>query len=202
MAERMTPTKWEAEYAEGTPHWAKDMTPSDFAKDFVKELKERKLNNILEIGAGNGRDSIFFAKEGFTVTAVDVAPSAVKLIQENVDKTKVDVTVELANANYLQFPSEAFGAVFSLSVLHSTMLDKSLPEVYRVLKHGGYALIYIYGDTQFKSGESKEIISVDRYLKLLKSIGFVIWDFYSEEEEKFDSYGERHKLLVAFLGKG
>lgn len=198
----MTPTKWEAEYAQGTPHWAEDMAPSAFAKEFVKELKDRGIGDVLEIGCGNGRDSIYFSKQDLRVTSVDVSPSALEMAKINAEKAKAKVNFELANANYLQFGSGSFGSVFSLSVLHSTHLDKSIPEVYRVLRSRGYAFIYIYGSTIFKTGEPKEIISTDNYIRLLKLTGFVIWDFYTEEESGFDSYGEKHRLLVAKLGKG
>lgn len=202
MSDGMTPSKWEAEYSEGTPHWAKDMAPTEFAKDFAKELERRKLTTVLEIGCGNGRDSIYFAKKGLKVTAVDVAPSAVKLAQENVEKAKVNVDVQIANAEHLQFPSDSFGAVYSLSVLHATRLGKSLEEVYRVLRRGGFAFIYIYGDTQTKTGIQRDGIGVDKYITALKFLGFTIWDFYTEQEDKYDQYGEKHKLFVAKLGKG
>jgi len=201
MPERMTPSKWEAEYAKGTPHWAEDMNPSEFAQNFVGEVKRRKLKSVLEVGCGNGRDSIFFAKSGLDVTAIDVAPSAVELAESNIKKAKVEVDIRVANAEKLPFSANKFDSIFSLSVLHATDLRKSMSEVYNVLKYRGYAFIYIYGDTQFASGERKVVIEVDDYIELLKSVGFMIENFYTEEEEKFDEYGEKHRLLVAFLGK-
>ncbi len=198
----MAPKKWEEAYASGTPHWAEDMEPSQFAQEFVLELRERKLNKVLEIGCGNGRDSILFTQAGLSVTCVDVAPSAVELAKINIIKAGVEIDVQVANAEKLQFKNAEFEAVFSLSVLHATDLDKSMPEIYRVLKHGGFSFIYIYGDTQFANGKSKVIVDVNIYIKLLKSIGFIIWDFYTEDEKLFDEFGEKHKLIVAFLGKG
>ena len=197
----LTPSQWEKEYSEGTPHWAKDMNPSEFAQDFAKELKRRKLEDILEIGCGNGRDSIFFAKSGFNVKAIDVAPSAIELAESNIKKAKVFVDTQLANANDLLFPTRSIDAVFSLSVLHSSNLDLSIPEIYRVLGHGGYAFIYIYGDTQFADGKTKQIIDTDKYIILLQNTGFKIIDFYTEQEDKYDEFGEKHKLLVAMLEK-
>ncbi len=202
MTHTMTPAKWEEAYVKGLAHWMSSSAPSLLAKNFVTEVKDRKLTTVLEIGCGDCIDSIFFAKQGLKVTAVDVAPTAVALAQENVEKSGITVDVQLANAEHLQFPSGSFASVFSLSVLHATMLEKSLAEVYRVLRSGGFAFIHLYANTQTRAGVVGGELSVDNYIRLLKTIGFTIWDFYTEQEEKFDQAGEKHRIFVAFLGRG
>ncbi len=197
----LTPKEWEKEYSKEIPHWAEDKNPSKFAQEFVEEVKRRKLQNVLEIGCGNGRDSIFFAHSGLEPTAIDVAPSAVELAEGNIKDAEVEVRIQVANAEDLPFADNEFDCIFSLSVLHATNLVKSLSEVYRVLKSEGYAFIYIYGDTQYSNGKIEKTIDLDKYLQLLKFVGFVILDFYTEQEEDFDEYGEKHKLYVAYLGK-
>lgn len=202
MSDVMTPGKWEKEYSEGTPHWAKDMEPSVFAKDFYKKLEEVGARTVLEVGCGNGRDSIFFAKKGLNVSAIDVSPSAVELAKSNIEKAKVTVDLQEANAEGIPYPNGYFDGVFSLSVLHSSNLFRTIPEVYRVLKSKGRALIHIYGDAK-RSGEQPDVtISVDDYIKLLKASGFAIEDFYTEEDNKKDSTGETHKVYVVSLRKG
>jgi len=199
MPDNMTPGSWEKAYAEGTAHWAESREPSLFAKDFVKELEWRKAKTILEIGCGNGRDSIYFAKKGFKVIAIDMAPSAVELAKANADKAGVGVDIKQANAENLTFGINSFDAVFSLSVLHSTNLPASISEVHRVLKYKGYAFIHIYGNTIFPGGKININISLDNYLSLLKEVGFSILDFYAEEENKADASGEKHTVYVAKL---
>lgn len=197
----LTPTEWEEEYSEDKPHWAEDMNPSEFAQEFAGKLKERKAKSILEIGCGNGRDSIFFAQAGFHVYAIDVAPSAIELAESNIEKAEEEVFTLVANAENLHFDNNKFDAVFSLSCLHATDLNKSMPEVYRVLKRKGIAFIYIYGDTTFADGRHEDIIKLDNYIKLIKEIGFKFLDSYSEQEDKFDEFGEKHRLFVSLLEK-
>lgn len=197
----LNPAEWEEEYSGEKPHWATDMKPSQFAKEFAKEVKGRGLESVLEIGCGNGRDSIHFAKAGLKVEAIDVSPSAVKLAQRNIKKAKVNVSVRVASAENLPFPDYNFDAIFSLSVLHSTNLQRSLREVFGVLAGKGIAFLYIYGDTQFINGTKEIIISLDNYIELLRDVGFVVVDIYAEQEEEFDEYGEKHQLLIASLEK-
>ena len=44
--------------------------PSNFANEIIKYFKKKKLD-LIELGCGNGRDSIFFASFDLNVTAVD-----------------------------------------------------------------------------------------------------------------------------------
>jgi ubiquinone/menaquinone biosynthesis C-methylase UbiE len=200
--EGMTTADWKKEYAKGTPHWAEDMKPSVFAKEFVGKMKSNKAKDILEIGSGNGRDSIHFAKAGFNVTSIDITPKAVELAEKNAKKEKAEVNFRVANAEKLPFDDNSFDAVFTLSVLHSTELKESIPEVYRVLRPNGLAFIYIYGDTQFKDRKPKEgVVDYDEYLMDLKGFGFKILDSYKEQEDKFDENGEKHHIFVVTLQK-
>jgi len=198
----MTAADWKEEYAEETPHWAEDMKPSVFATEFVKKVKKNKAKDILEIGSGNGRDAIHFSKAGLNVTSIDITPKAIKLAKGNADKKKASVDFRVANAEKLPFGDNSFDSVFTLSVLHSTELKKSIPELYRVLRPGGLAFIYIYGDTQFKSGKPKEgEVDYKEYLMDLKGFGFNVLDSYKEQEDKYDEYGEKHHIFVVTLRK-
>lgn len=198
----LSPRDWEEAYGENPPHWAVDLTPSLFAQEFAQELADRKLKSVLEIGCGNGRDSIFFARAGFKVTAIDVAPSAIKLAKENAKEAEVTIDFKEANAEELPFEDSQFNSVFSLSVLHATKLETSLSEVSRVIGANGLAFIYLYGDTQFADGKREEVITVDKYVELLKAMNFIVLDIYSEQEEQYDEYGEKHLIIVSLLQAG
>lgn len=198
---KLSPAEWEALYSAGDPHWATSKDPSIFAQEFVKELQEKKTKTILEVGSGNGRDSIFFYHAGLDVTAIDVSPSAVELAKENAKEAEAIVDFQVGNAEEMSFSDNQFGAVFSLSVLHSTDLSKSISEIQRVLMKKGLAFIYLYGDTQFADGKREEHITVDGWLELLKSLNFTIINFYSEQDETFDEFGEKHQLLISLIEK-
>tara|TARA_B100000029_G_scaffold180213_1_gene177895 strand:+ start:159 stop:797 length:639 start_codon:yes stop_codon:yes gene_type:complete len=52
---------------------------STFAKFVYKKIKNKKLNGtLIDIGCGNGRDSVFFSKKNFKVLGIDIAKNAVK----------------------------------------------------------------------------------------------------------------------------
>ena len=202
IKEKMSPADWKDEYQKGVPHWAEELKPSSFAKDFIKLMKSHKMKEILEVGCGNGSDSIAFSKAGFKVTSIDIVPKAIELAKKNAKKSGVNVNFKVASVEKLPFDDGIFGGLYTLSVLHSTNLKKSLPEIARVLQANGVAFIYIYGDTQFKDGKKTEdTIAFNDYLKNLKSLGFKILNSQKTQEKDFDEFGEKHLILVSLLQK-
>ncbi len=47
-------------------------------------MRERNCKTILELGCGQGRDSLFFAREGYSVIAVDASKTAIGQMKERV----------------------------------------------------------------------------------------------------------------------
>ena len=55
-------------------------SPSDFARFVLQYMEEHK--KIMDIGCGNGRDSIFFAENGLEVTGVDASEEAITALNQ------------------------------------------------------------------------------------------------------------------------
>ena len=62
------------------------LEPSIAARKSIKLFKEKNIKNILELGPGLGRDTIFFAQNSIKVKALDYSPSAIKIINEKASK--------------------------------------------------------------------------------------------------------------------
>lgn len=140
--------------------------------EFITTTKyiEQYLNEgdkILEIGAGTGRYTLYYAKKGFDV-------SAVELIESNLDKLKskleegMRINAVQGNAMDLSmFADNTFDVTLSLGPLYHLFteedVNKAVSEAIRVTKPGGKiflayitneAVIFNYG---LKKGHLKEI---------------------------------------------
>ena len=146
----MKPKDWAKAYERETPHWAESQEPSPLAPQLLEMLGKEPDNTILEIGVGNGRDSIFFAKKGNKVTGIDIASGAVEMAKKNAHLAGVlnKITFQIGDAEQLRFKDSSFDGVYSISVLHATDLKLSLKEVARVLRTQGKAIIYLYEKTE------------------------------------------------------
>ena len=72
-------------------HWEKNFSnrPDMFGTDAsvaavytLDQFKKNNFKNIVELGSGQGRDSIFFAKNGLNIQSLDYSQSGIKRIQE------------------------------------------------------------------------------------------------------------------------
>lgn len=75
-------------------HWSRfyeqghTAIPSPFAASVAVELKEKHL--IVDLGCGNGRDSLFFASLGHRVVGLDMTPSAIASCQQRASELGLD----------------------------------------------------------------------------------------------------------------
>ena len=66
-----------------------NIKPSSFSKFcYNKFIKAAKKKDILDIGCGNGRDTIFFFKKGLKVVGVDKSVAAIKINKDRFSFSK------------------------------------------------------------------------------------------------------------------
>ena len=67
-----------------TDYYSKNLNPtmqSSFAEFILPKLTENK--QLLELGCGNARDSLYFSKNGIKVIAVDQVREEIEYLYEN-----------------------------------------------------------------------------------------------------------------------
>ncbi|MCH8957118.1 methyltransferase domain-containing protein [candidate division KSB1 bacterium] len=122
---------------------------AEFAKDrgrLVCDILEsfQPLNGlkILDVGCGEGGSSLAVAERGAQITAIDFDPRRVSKFRQKVFTAGIDLSIEVGNAQNLNFPNEAFDCILLQDVLeHLPYPEKAVQEINRVLKRNG--LVYI-----------------------------------------------------------
>jgi SAM-dependent methyltransferase len=99
---------------------------------------------VLELGAGQGRDTVFLARHGFTVTALDYAAGTAKAISAAAGAAGLATLVSAARHDVRQplpFPAGSFDASYShmlfCMALTTPELERLAAEVRRVIRPGG-----------------------------------------------------------------
>jgi ubiquinone/menaquinone biosynthesis C-methylase UbiE len=116
----------------------------DYLRDYV-DFPRYRGKKVLEIGCGVGIDLLQFARAGAQVSARDLTENAIQLATANLARQGYQGDLEVGNAEALDFPDASFDVVYSHGVLHHTVdTEKSIGEVYRVLRTGGEAVIMLY----------------------------------------------------------
>ncbi len=191
------------------------LDPSKAAINTLKTLKEKKIKKVVELGAGLGRDTIYFAKNLINVEALDYSPSAIKIINKKILEHKLSnlVSTQVFDVRKkLPFEDNSVEACFShmlycmaLTTIEIECLNK---EICRILKPGG---INIYTARHTEDGDYKNgtYIGEDLY----ENDGFIV-HFFSEEKvrkitdgfdiknvEKFEEGKFPRKLFRVILKK-
>lgn len=126
--------KWEKETS---GIWLK---PSEESYYIAQRWKEAGRKDILDFGCGLGRHSIYFAKQGFRVSAFDLSVEGTDHLRQWARQEQVTVDVTVADMLHLPYPEDSFDGIFAYHVISHTDTEgmkQILAEITRVLRPGG-----------------------------------------------------------------
>ena len=159
------------------------LTPSLSAKKALKLFQEKKIDKIVEIGAGLGRDTIFFAKNSIHTTALDYSESGIKVINQKTNKENLSnyISTKLFDVREkLPFEDNSIEACYShmlyCMALTTNDLEKLNNEILRILKPEG---INIYTVRHINDGDFQK--GIHRGENLYENDGFIV-HYFSEKK--------------------
>ena len=159
------------------------LEPSLPAKKALDIFKKNNCSKIVELGAGLGRDSIYFGKNLINVTALDYSKNGIKVINEKIKKENLTSSISTLKFDIredLPFESNSVDACYShmlyCMALTQKDLDKLNSEIHRILKPGG---INIYTVRNTDDGDYKK--GIHRGEDLYEIDGFII-HFFSKDK--------------------
>lgn len=102
-------------YSQDAYYWG--LAPSSMCYEVMKLLPPTRPLRVLDVGCGEGKDAVFFARNGYDVTAFDIAESGLAKAQRLADACGVQIN--LIHADLLTFrPDGEYDILFSSGVLH------------------------------------------------------------------------------------
>ena len=157
--------------------------PSFSAKKSLEIFKKYNIKNILELGAGLGRDTIYFAKNNIKVYALDFSPRAIDTIKKKSKKLGLDklITAEVFDIRKdFSFIEKNFDGCYS-HMLYCMALTLNELEVlnYKIslkLKEDG---INIYTARNTSDGDFQKGSHIGEDLYMID--GFIV-HFFSDEK--------------------
>ena len=161
------------------------LEPSYPAKKALDIFRENKLSNVIELGAGLGRDSIYLGKNSINLTALDYSENGLKILDQKIKNENLSSSISTLKFDIrdnLPFENNSIDACYShmLYCMAFTFdeLIKLNNEIKRVLKPGG---VNIYTARNTDDGDYKK--GIHRGEDLYEIDGFII-HFFSEKTIK------------------
>ncbi len=93
------------------------LMPNRICYDIMKILPPIKPYRVLDIGCGEGKDAVFFAKCGYAVTAFDVSESGIEKAKKLAEHNRVEVNFFRADI-FDYRPDSEYDIIFSSGVFH------------------------------------------------------------------------------------
>ena len=173
-------------------HWERNFSnkpemfglePSVSAKKALEFFQKKNIDRIIEIGAGLGRDTIFFGKNSIHTIALDYSPSGIEIINKKIKKENLSkyISTKLFDVRQkLPFEDNSIEACYShmlyCMALTTDDLQKLNNEIKRILKPGG---INIYTVRHTNDGDFQNGVHVGE--DLYENDGFIV-HYFSEEK--------------------
>lgn len=185
---------------------------SDFAIEVNKKLE--KNSRILELGCGNGRDSLYFLSQGHNVIGLDASDIAIdrlnSITQKNSEALFVCDDFVKCHALY-QKKYDCVYSRFTLHAINERQEDELLRNIKSSLSTGGMLCIEartvhddIYGkgkslgNNAFEyNGHYRRFIDVDKFKKKVENMGFKI--DYLAERNGFSKTDDSDPVLMRLI---
>ncbi len=108
---------WEAYWRGNEDHdfWRK---PDSAVLEFLETLSPDEKPDILDLGCGQGRHAIEFARAGFNVTATDISESAISYLKSWADKENLAIETKICGFVDDHIADNSFDIVISINAIY------------------------------------------------------------------------------------
>jgi SAM-dependent methyltransferase len=161
-------TKWDKVYSQGfMTMWYPNEDIVRFCARLIRkrlthdtyEVK-RQVETVLDLGCGNGRHAMYFAREGLKASGIDVSQQAIDWAIDWAKREGHDVDFRVGDMGALPYADDTFDAVVSHGVLDhvpSELAQAAVKEVRRTLKKGGLFYCDLRCADDFEYGIGTEV---------------------------------------------
>ena len=151
---------------------------SEPAKKSLKIFRENNINTIIELGAGLGRDSIYFSINNLSVTSLDYSQSGINIINKKINKDKLkNIKTKVFDIRQkLPFEDNSIDGCFSHMLYCMALSNQNLfnlnKEICRILKPDGLNIYTVRNehDGDYKNG-------IHRGEDMYENDGFIVHFF-------------------------
>jgi len=196
---------WDEIYS-GT-EFAFSKEPNDFLRETFEQIPAG--GHVLCLAEGEGRNAVFLAQQGYTVTAMDMSEIGLIKATQLAKDRGVTITTQVADLADYQFGENKWDAIVSIWAHVPDALRHYIhAQIVTALKPNGVFIVEAYTKEQLKTdaigGPSASQIERFGSLENLQSELMELKEIIGIERLRMVSEGKRHQGLsavVQFVGK-
>lgn len=175
-ARRLEVDRWNRILTSSTPSF--NVQPNAF---LVRTIKDVRAGTALDVGMGQGRNAIYLAQQGWTVTGFDPAEKAVAAAQQQARQLGVAITTAVAGSEDFDFGKDRW----DLIVLSYVGFRDTMPKIIEGLKPGGRVVVEAFHRDSLKNGPigGGVVFDTNELLKLFERFRIL---HYEDADDKSD----------------
>jgi len=137
---------WEKKFKKG---WGEAKRPEPHLLEFFEKYKDEIGPKILDIGSGEGRHLIPFAKAGYDLTGLELTEKGIEITQNKQNQEKTKAKLVRGNFHNLPFKDNVYDTVISTQAMQHNIwrgAEAAFAEAARVLKPNGLFFLRVNSD--------------------------------------------------------
>lgn len=172
------------------------LKPNKYVTQIPKFIKSGK---VLDVGVGEGRNSLFLAEQGFDVTGVDILKEAVSKFLKFAKNEKLDVKGIVSDFVDFEF-NRKYDVIVSVATLHLISKNKVIESIKKIKEHtkpNGINLLTVFTtkDIGFKEYPNLYFFDENELKELYKGWQILEYKNYVREE----THGKPHNHHICVL---
>lgn len=178
---------WEEAYRSVETLW--ELKPDHILLEYAGLIPE---GSVLDLGIGEGRNALFFAKMGYEVEGIDISQTAVERCIGRAEKARLKVKAEVGDLRELGIPQGRYSLVIAAWVLNffkKSEAEEIVEKMKKGLKKDGFVYMGVF---------SVDDPGYERAKKRLEMVEENT--FYSRKRNSFIHYFTREEILSLFAG--
>jgi SAM-dependent methyltransferase len=167
---------WDARYEQGLLYGTE---PTSVARNLASLFRHEKVLRLLEAGCGSGRDALFYAREGFAVTGLDLSANALRWAEEQAIRDGLSAHSIAGDLLAADLPQGSFDAAVAVHLIHlqpDPVRRAMVNRLWGLTRDGGLIAM-----TNFSTEEA----------------GFTTWEPHPEPNTRIDPKGKRMHFFDA-----
>ena len=180
---------WEKEYKNVDNLWG--LNPNNVLSKYINITP--KDGKVLDVGVGEGRNALFFAKQGFEVEGIDISETAIRRCLELSKENKVDIDAKVGDITTLEIKKNEYSLIILSNVLNF-FSDNDITNIMAKLKAGlkknGLVYINVFDNQEPSIKKAKE--------RCKQITNFTYYDETTNMYHHYFTQGELENLVADF----
>lgn len=185
--------KWDAKYLKKSQL----LKPRDASENLQDATQHCKGKNALDLACGAGRNSIYLAKQGFSVDATDIAKIAIDALNDDAKKNNLSAKI---NTNLIDLDTyEIQHNKYDLIVMANFLNRELIKKAQIALKKDGILFVetYMINSENEKMKSDLNNLLQSNELKLILNNSFEILYYDEFKNEDYEIYKMQKQVIVA-----